>query len=167
MLDHPHLGHQVRSLDQFRRGPSTGEDQVEPRRLLLEEIRRTGLRKVDFGFETTLSGKSYVHLFQELIDLDYALHLFFLWIPTIQIALKRIRERVSRGGHGIPEAVARRRFHRGVHNLFSLYALLLTSWTILDNSDAQPKLIAYEEEGRRIVVDEKQFSSVLKLAGVK
>ena len=136
-------------------------------KLLLEEIRRTAKRKVDFGFETTLSGRSYIHLFQKLKNQGFDLHLFFLWIPNIEISLKRIKERVRRGGHHIPEDVARRRFYRGVHNLFNLYQPFLRSWTIFDNSGVSPKLIAYEENSHRTVIDDEQFTQIMKIAGIR
>src|SRR3989338_4300426 len=99
-------------------------------KLLLEEIKQTAKRGADFGFETTLSGKSYVRLFRDLIQAGYAIHLFFLWIPNVEISIKRIRERVRRGGHDIPEPVVRRRFHRGIENLFRVYDRYLASWVI-------------------------------------
>src|SRR5690348_4119359 len=50
-------------------------------RLFLENIRENAGRGVDFGFETTLSGKGYIKLFKDLSRKGYHLHLFYLWIP--------------------------------------------------------------------------------------
>ena len=71
-------------------------------KLLIEKIREFSAQSVDFGFETTLSGKSYVLHLKKLREKGYARHLFFLWIPTLELALARIRYRVKRGGHDIP-----------------------------------------------------------------
>ncbi|MBI4368123.1 MAG: hypothetical protein HY588_01875 [Candidatus Omnitrophica bacterium] len=135
-------------------------------KLLLEEIKQTARRGIDFGFETTLSGKSYVRLFGDLIRSGYAIHLFFLWIPNVEISLRRIRERVRRGGHNIPEPVVRRRFHRGIENLFKLYAGFLSSWTIFDNSTPHPEIIAYQAGEKQVVILEPSFAKIKKLAGV-
>lgn len=134
-------------------------------KLLLEEIRHAAEKGIDFAFETTLSGRSYVRRFEDLRRRGYRIHLLFLWIPNVALSLKRIQERVRRGGHRIPEAVARRRFYRGLTNLFSLYQPLLDSWAIFDNSDVTPELLAYEEAGERHVLEEKKFSAILKAAG--
>ena len=76
-------------------------------RLLLEQIKLLASRRSDFGFETTLSGVTYVSLLRRLKAQGYQIHLFFLWIPTVEVALARIADRVRRGGHDIPEKVVR------------------------------------------------------------
>ncbi len=139
---------------------------IKAGKLLLEEIRETAKRKVDFGFETTLSGRSYVNLFNEFIRQGYAVHLVFLWLPNIDISIKRIAERVKRGGHHIPEQVARRRFARGVENLFKLYDSMLSGWVIFDNSAAEPAMLAYREGERKVILDETKFSQIQKIAGL-
>ena len=50
-------------------------------RLMLEQIHSLAQRGLDFGFETTLSGKTYVKLLQEMKKGGYLIHIFFLWIP--------------------------------------------------------------------------------------
>jgi predicted ABC-type ATPase len=49
-------------------------------RLMLEQIHSLTERSLDFGFETTLSGKTYVKLLQEMKRRGYLIHIFFLWI---------------------------------------------------------------------------------------
>src|SRR3989338_2732927 len=82
-------------------------------KLLIEKIRELSEKMIDFGFETTLSGKSYVLFLKKLREQGYRIHLFFLWIPTLELALARIRDRVKKGGHDIPEPVVKRRFYKG------------------------------------------------------
>jgi len=143
------------------------EAAIKAGKLLLSEIREASLKKIDFGFETTLAGRSYVRLLQDLRSQYYAVHLFFLWIPNVEMSLKRIQERVSRGGHHIPSSDARRRFRRGLRNLFELYAPLLTSWAIFDNSTMVPELIAFEERGQQHIMKEDLFTNIRKQAGVR
>ncbi|MBI1977263.1 MAG: zeta toxin family protein [Candidatus Omnitrophica bacterium] len=139
--------------------------QLKAGKLLLNEIREAAGRGVDFGFETTLAGRSYVKLFREFIQAGYAIHLFFLWIPNVEISIKRIRERVRRGGHDIPEPVVRRRFHRGIENLFKLYERFLTSWMIFDNSTPKPETVAYRLGEKHVVISEPSFAKIKSLAG--
>jgi predicted ABC-type ATPase len=82
-------------------------------RLMLERIHLLANRRIDFGFETTLSGKGYLRLLRGLKDRGYRISLFFLWVNNIEIALARIADRVRRGGHNVPEEIVRSRFHRG------------------------------------------------------
>ena len=46
--------------------------------------------------------------------------LYFIWLPSPELAIQRVAKRVREGGHNIPEAVVRRRYARGLANLFDL-----------------------------------------------
>ena len=130
--------------------------------LMLEQIHALGKRGVDFGFETTLSGRMYVKLIQDLKKRGYQIHLCFLWLPNIKLALDRIAERVQKGGHNIPEGVVRRRFGKGIYNLFNIYRPLLDFWILVDNSYSVPDILALEKSGNLSILDEKKFSKILK-----
>jgi predicted ABC-type ATPase len=49
----------------------------------------------DFAFETTLSGRGYAHQIRKMRARGYVIALFYLWIPSPDLALERIRERVA------------------------------------------------------------------------
>lgn len=134
-------------------------------RLVLEQIRNMAERDVDFAFETTLSGKSYLNFFNELKRRGYQLHLFFLWIPNAELAIRRIKDRVAEGGHHVPTEDVRRRFRRSLYNLFKFYRPLLNSWTLFNNSGIVPELIAQEKDGKLSVIDEDLFEKITKATG--
>jgi len=134
-------------------------------RLMLEQIHSLTERGLDFGFETTLSGKTYVRLLQEMKRRGYLIHIFFLWITNVKLALERIELRVRNGGHYIPEGIVRRRFDRSLPNFFRFYQSLTDSWVIFDNSGETPKMIAFEESGNLEIVDRDLFSALLKYKG--
>ena len=136
-------------------------------RLLLEEIQKLSARKVDFGFETTLSGVTYTRLLEKLRHEGYQIHLFFLWIPNLELALARIEDRVQRGGHNIPEPIVRRRFYKGIRHLFNLYRPLVDSWTLFDNSGKFPHLIAAEANRELFITDQSLFDKISKEAEMK
>ena len=102
--------------------------------------------KQDFGFETTLSGRSYVRLLNEMKNDGYRILLFFLWLPSADLAVARVKNRVRQGGHNVPEPVIRRRFESGIRNLFQLYRPRLDAWWLYDASRLPPKVVA-EEDG--------------------
>ncbi len=136
-------------------------------RLLLEEIKKLSAKKVDFGFETTLSGVTYTRLLEKMRQEGYQIHLFFLWIPNLELALSRIEYRVQSGGHHIPESVVRRRFYKGIRHLFHLYRPLVDSWTLFDNSGRMPHLIAAEANRELFITDQSLFDRISKEAGMK
>ena len=130
-------------------------------RLVLEQIHSLAERRLDFGFETTLSGKTYVKLLQGMKEGGYLIHIFFLWISDVELALERIRLRVRNGGHHIPEDVVRRRFIRSLPNFLRIYKPLANSWVIFDNSGDIPRMIAIEESGKIEILDRDLFNILI------
>jgi predicted ABC-type ATPase len=92
----------------------------------------------------------------------YLIHIFFLWISNVKLALERIQLRVQNGGHHIPEAIVRRRFERSLPNFFRFYQPLADSWTVLDNSGDVPQMIAFEESGKIEILDPDLFDILLR-----
>ena len=131
-------------------------------RLMLDQIHSLAERGLDFGFETTLSGKAYVKLLQDMRKEGYLIHIFFLWITSVKLALERIKLRIRNGGHPIPENVVRRRFDRSLPNFLRFYKPLADSWAIFDNSGDTPKMIAFEESGKLEILDPDLIGTLLK-----
>ncbi|MDD5505588.1 MAG: zeta toxin family protein [Candidatus Omnitrophica bacterium] len=136
---------------------------IKAGRLVLEQIRSLAEKNVDFAFETTLSGKSYVRLLTTLKNKGYAINLFFLWIPNAEFALGRIKDRVASGGHDVPAVDVRRRFNRGIYNFFKYYKPLSDTWLLFNNADAIPRLIAKEKDGKTDVIDKEMYDKMRKL----
>ena len=129
-------------------------------RLLLKQIHEFAKQRADFAFETTLSGKTYAALLRRFKQHGYVIHLFFLWIPSIELAVARIKSRVAEGGHDVPVTDVHRRFGRSVRNFFGVYRPLLDVWMLFDNSTAHPSLIAEEKHGKLAVVNAELFPKV-------
>jgi predicted ABC-type ATPase len=131
-------------------------------RLMLEEIEFHADKGVDFGFETTLSGKGHLQVVRRLKKRAYQVHIFYLWVPSAELALSRVKERVLRGGHNIPEDVVRRRFERSIRNFLGEYRLLADSWTLYDNTGETPVIIASEEHGHLQLVETKRYNQLVE-----
>lgn len=107
------------------------------------------LRKMDeftsagetFGFETTLSGLVYARRIKNLKKLDYRIVIYYLKLPSVEIALERVERRVVEGGHDIPEDDLRRRFSRSWSNFVSIYRSLADYWIVFDNSGEEPMIM--------------------------
>jgi predicted ABC-type ATPase len=138
---------------------------VRAGRMMLSEIRSFAKRRVSFAFETTLSGRSYMTLFRQLKTKGYEIHIFFLWVNTVDLALSRVQERVSRGGHDVPEPVIRRRFDRSMRNFLARYRQLADRWTLFDNSGETPAVISLEKDGRVRIIDKDLYTALVKRYG--
>lgn len=133
---------------------------IQAGKLMLERVEALAEARIDFGFETTLAGKSWLPVFQRLRQRGYRLHIFFLWIPEPDLALRRIEERVRAGGHSIPEEVVRRRFARGLRNFFQTYAPVVDAWLLLDNSRNPPETVALGLTDHQIALDRELFAKI-------
>jgi predicted ABC-type ATPase len=133
-------------------------------RIMVGQIRRLAQERIDFAFETTLSGRGYVPMLQSFKEQGYTLRVYFLWLPAVQTGLLRIADRVRRGGHQVPEEDVRRRYRRGVHNFLHLYRPLLDSWILYDNSGAWPRTVAIESAQELSIIDPEAYRNVLEAA---
>lgn len=134
-------------------------------RLMLGEINLLARRGADFGFETTLSGRSQLHLIRQLKTQGYAAHFFFLWVRSVDLALSRVKGRVLAGGHDVPEAVVRRRFGRSIKNFFVRYRRVADSWILFDNSGATPNVIAFEKQGEVRIMEPEIYNGLVARYG--
>lgn len=89
-------------------------------RVMMQRLRGLAEARTNFAFETTLATRSFAPWLSCLISSGYVLHLVFLWLPSAEIAVARVQERVRRGGHHVPEDVVRRRYRAGLRNFFQL-----------------------------------------------
>ena len=91
----------------------------------------------------------------------YRLELFFLWLPSADLAVARVANRVSQGGHSVPEETIRRRFDSGLRNLFHAYRHAHGRLVLYDASRYPPVLVAHENEGQRHVHETELYESIM------
>lgn len=129
---------------------------IQAGRIMLETIQKLAEEKVNFAFETTLASRTFSTWIPKLKQEGYEFHLIFLWLKNVELALRRVEERVKTGGHSVPEETIRRRYKSGLKNFFNLYRPLTDSWQFYDNSNADKlSLIASEIYGDKLVIENK------------
>jgi predicted ABC-type ATPase len=111
-------------------------------RLMLEEIKTRTRNGASFSFETTLSGRHYAVMIKRWRASGYHVKLIFLMLPSVELAVARVKSRAAQGGHDLPESVVRRRFASGLRNFQTIYRPLVNAWVLYDNSGPVPVLIA-------------------------
>ena len=82
-------------------------------RLFLAELDRLADNRVDFAFETTLSGLVYLKRLRKWKTAGYRVEMIFLQLSSPKMALYRVAARVKQGGHDVPKKDILRRFDRG------------------------------------------------------
>jgi len=102
-----------------------------------------------FAIETTLAGQRALRVMKEAHAAGFIVNLAFLGTEDVEINLERIRDRVTLGGHDVPEIDVRRRYARGLKNLPAALELA-DRVTLFDNSlPCGLKAIAIRELGSR------------------
>ena len=133
----------------------------EAGRVMLERLRGLASEEKDFSFETTLASRFYAGWLKELMDNGYWVSLVFLWLNNVELAVERVKTRVELGGHSIPEETIRRRYRRGLANLFDLYLPVVHSWRVFDASFRKPNEIArFTQASGEIVFDEGLWTKI-------
>lgn len=110
-------------------------------RLMLELIAEHVARGESFAFETTLAGRNFARAIEQWRAAGYHVSLIFLSLPSADLAIERVAERVRQGGHPVPDDVVRRRFSRGRDHFETLYKPLVDAWMLYDNAGEVPILV--------------------------
>ena len=110
-------------------------------RVMLRMIDDYVRRGESFAFETTLSGRTYARAVSEWQAEGYWVTLCFLRLPTPEMAVSRVRDRVREGGHHVEEEVVRRRFDAGWRNFQQLYRNIVDEWVLYDASQETPRIV--------------------------
>jgi predicted ABC-type ATPase len=106
----------------------------EGKRLLEKAI----AKRLVFAFETTLGGDTMTSLLRRALAEGVEVRMWYVALVTPELHIARVRARVSRGGHDIPESAIRERYERSRVNLIRLLPHL-TELRVFDNSvDADP-----------------------------
>lgn len=119
---------------------------IEAGRIMLRRIAELLPLKETFSIETTLATKSYVEHIKKAHDLGYRVVLLFFFLDSPQLAIQRVAQRVSEGGHDIPVHVIERRYFAGIKNLFELFVPIVDYWLIADNSAVTTRIVATSDK---------------------
>ena len=119
---------------------------AEAGRRVIARLADNIMRKRDFVFETTLSSHQSLHVMKAAHEAGYHVGLVFIVLDSVGVNVHRVHERVSRGGHSIPDQVIRRRYRRALQNLPKAIRLAHET-AIYDNSLAHPVKLAELSEG--------------------
>ena len=117
-------------------------------RVMLQRLKELAESRASFSFETTLASRSFAPWLEQLVADGYHFHLFYFWLPSADMAIARVAQRVRLGGHFVDDDTIRRRYTRGVRNFFTLYRPITTSWRFYDNSQTNQRSLVARGRGR-------------------
>ncbi|HET6789811.1 MAG TPA: zeta toxin family protein [Aquabacterium sp.] len=92
----------------------------------------------DYNFETTLGGRSFAKLLEDAAQRGFEVRIWYVGLASPEHHLARVKARVIKGGHNIPEVDIRRRFDQSRLQLIQLLPHL-TELRVYDNTaEADP-----------------------------
>ena len=110
-----------------------------------------------FLVESTLSGLSFRRVLKRLQDASYSIVIVYVFLETPEVCIARIRERVRKGGHDVPDGDVTRRFYRSIANFWNLYRFMADRWYLICNSTREFVEVAIGQGNQYSVSDESIF----------
>ncbi|MFO0788755.1 MAG: AAA family ATPase [Pirellulales bacterium] len=116
----------------------------------------------DFIVETTLSGRTWRKYMQQAHELSFAVTVYFVYLDSADTCVNRVKQRVRRGGHNVPEGDIRRRYARSLTNFWTIYRKIADHWAIVYNAGSGLVEVAFGYHEDFLVSDEALFSRFLE-----
>ncbi len=120
-------------------------------------------RSMDFGIETTLATRALLNMVKDAQAGGYEVTILYFWLNSPELAIARVRNRVSAGGHNIPDEVIRRRYTVGLQYLFKYYIPACDRWIIADNSRSPFTVVAEGTQLSTTVRDAAKYELIRSL----
>lgn len=124
-----------------------GDSHIGAGRVLLRVVHTALEAGESVTFESTMAGRSWISLMQAARSRGYDVTICFVAVRSPELALARVAQRVSEGGHDIPEETLRRRYARSLRLWMGTYRHMAQHWYFFDNSGNNAQLIAAYESG--------------------
>ena len=135
-------------------GVHTDTVAVAAGRIMLRRLNELAAAGEDFGFESTLASRSFAPFLKRLKARGYRVAIYYFSLASAQLAVRRVRLRVSLGGHDVPADIVRRRFGRSRANFLALYTPLADEWALFDNSSAGEAQLVAESKHNQLDIKE-------------
>lgn len=112
--------------------------------------------------ESTLSGMYLHRILPRIRKRGYTVSIIYVFLEHPRICIERIKERVLKGGHFVPDNDVVRRFFRSKRNFWKIYRLESDSWFIFFNSDSHFQEVAQGNKDEYLVHNQLFFDVYLQ-----
>ncbi len=138
---------------------------IEAGREFLRQIEEAIAGSESFVVESTLSGRTFQRVLKTAKAAGFQITIHFMWVDSIDTSVVRVQERVSRGGHDVPEDDLYRRFARSLCNFWNLYRPLSDNWSLIYNSTSEPHTVALGDADRIAIRDIDLYAAFQEFIG--
>ncbi len=138
---------------------------IQAGRLFIQKV-TSGIAKRDhLIIETTLAGKSFQRVIEQLNAAGYHTVLSFVFLQSPEACIARVAERTIKGGHYVPEEDVRRRYYRALNNFWLIYKQQVNEWHLFFNTLEEFIPISMGEKSNHTVMDDIGFALFLNSLG--
>lgn len=137
------------NLDNIQKelGGYSAENALKAEGIAREKMLDLITRRQDFMIESNLAKAADYDWIERLRKQGYETHLFFLSTIDVSINKQRVAQRVTEGGHSVPEAIIEHRYKIGL-SYIKTRILDFTDAKLIDTSSPKPKVMAVLKNGQ-------------------
>jgi len=126
-------------------------------KIFLQQIKKLLKDNKNIIVESTLSGKCFKNLIEEINTKHYSTKIFYIFLESAELSVHRIQERILKGGHAVPKEDVLRRYSRSKYNFWNVYKDMVDEWLLIHNSDESFNSVAIGERNQFLVNDKEIF----------
>ena len=119
-------------------------------KLMLKNIKKQIKNRQNFAVETTLASNNYLKIIKELKQDNWQVNMIYLYLPSVDLSIERVAERVKNGGHNIKLKDIKRRYDRSMCNLINDYLSIVDEITCFDN--ANNRSLVFKKQHNKIMI---------------
>lgn len=147
---------------ELSQGGDIGKVRLQAGKMFLKKLHDHINENKSFVVETTLAGKYYFpRIIEKLKRKKYKIILIYIFIASAAEAVNKVKQRVKKGGHSVPEEDIVRRFGRSKNNFWNFYKNSVDSWKIYFSVEENFVPVAFGEKNRYTIVNDGLFESFL------
>jgi predicted ABC-type ATPase len=127
--------------------------QIKAGKIAFNRINECIINMESFNFESTFSGLGIFEIIKKAKSAGFKVSLIYIAIEK-ELSKDRIKTRVIKGGHNIPNDIIERRYEKSIKN-FNEKILLFDEIMFFENSTDTHSLIAMIKEGKLVFSSDK------------
>lgn len=106
---------------------------IKAGRIFFERLRDYIENEKSFVVETTLSGNYVKKVANKAKLLNYRVFVIYIFLDNAELCVKRVQDRVKKGGHHVEEEDIKRRFYKSKDNFWNDFIKISDEWLLLYN----------------------------------
>jgi predicted ABC-type ATPase len=136
---------------------------IKAGRIFFANLNRNISNNVNFIVETTLSGTYINKVATKAKNAGYQIKVIYIFLDNPQLCIERVKTRVIKGGHDVPEEAIVRRFYRSKNNFWNSFTLLADNWILLYNGEEGFQQVAIGNEDEYSIENQILFNTFLEI----